>query len=165
MVVERDCIVFLLCRVVRIVCMAAVAAMVAKGVKLTATGYEYPTDYTGPHLPEPTALPSDDSAALAVVSYGGFDDASAAASASGYDASAYAAAGYAGGYDPAAYAAYYGGGGGYYDASGGSGGGIVSGGGDDARATVGKGKASDGGDVSGEGGAVKRARVGGDGAE
>jgi hypothetical protein len=62
---------------------AAVAAMVAKGVKITPTGYEYPVDYTGPHLPEPSALPSDDADALAVVAYGGYDDSAAAAGAPG----------------------------------------------------------------------------------
>jgi hypothetical protein len=63
----------------------AVAAMVAKGVKLTATGYEYPTDYSGPHLPEPSALPSDDAAALAMVAYGGVDTSAG----SGFDYSTY----------------------------------------------------------------------------
>lgn len=57
--------------------------MVAKGVKITPTGYEYPIDYTGPHLPEPSALPADDADALAVVAYGGYDDSAAAAGAPG----------------------------------------------------------------------------------
>jgi hypothetical protein len=59
--------------------------MVAKGVKLTPTGYEYPTDYSGPHLPEPSALPSDDAAALAMVAYGGVDTSAAA----GFDYTTY----------------------------------------------------------------------------
>ena len=144
-------------------CSLAVAAMVAKGVKLTPTGYEYPTDYTGPHLPDPSSLPADDSAALSMIAYGGYDDSGAAAAAAvagwSHDASG------AGG--PADYAAYYAGGYGGYDyssaatatATATATAAAETAPGDD-RGVVGKGgRSGDGGEAESEAGPTKRAKT------